>query len=69
MNPFQRMLIKSKLSLEYMFQLTATTEEGKKVAAKEVARYAKQLSAEDVKDAKAHARRQVQLDNSRNPVV
>ena len=47
----------------------ATTEEGKKAAAKEVALYAKQLSAEDVKDAKSHARRQVKLDNSRNQVV
>jgi len=69
MNQFQRLATVRKLSLEFMLQLTATTEEGKKAAAKEVALYAKQLSAEDVKDAKAHARRQVKLDNSRNPVV
>lgn len=69
MNQFQRMLTKSKLSLEYMFQFTAITEQGKKAAAKEVARYAKQLSAEDVKDAKAYARRQVQSDKRRNPVM
>ncbi len=69
MNQFQRLSAVSKLSLEYMFQLMATIEEGKKAAAKEVALYAKQLSAEDVKNAKAHARRQVTLDNSRSPVL
>ncbi len=69
MNQFPRMLIKSKLGLEYMLQFTATTEEGRKAAARGVARYATQLSAEDVRGARARARRHVKLDNSRNQVV